>query len=238
MSLILLIEDQPDLSELISFNLTREGFSVHARPDALGILDAVLALSPQLIILDLMLPGLNGYDACKLIKQNARTQDIPILIISAKSEEADIVTGLELGADDYLPKPFSPRVLVARVRALLRRTQPTQSAVTPSTLPHDEDSEEVKTLHGLSIDPNAHEVRYEGQPISLTVSEFKALEFLAQKPGWVFSRYQIVEAIRGENYFVTDRTIDVLMVGLRKKLGKIGSIIETVRGVGYRLKSV
>lgn len=228
---ILIIEDEPDIIELMKFHLQREGYTVGHTCDTQDIQTKVQTMQPQLIILDLMLPGVNGYDICKQLKQNPLTQPIPILIVSAKVEEADIVTGLELGADDYLNKPFSPRVLVARTRALLRRqaSNPVTEAPTPTA---------PKSLHELSIDPQAHEVRYKGAPISLTTSEFKALSCLAENPGWVMSRYQIVEAIRGENYIVTDRTVDVLIVGLRKKLGDAGHLIETVRGVGYRLKSL
>ncbi len=228
---IVMVEDEPDIVDLARFHLEREGYQLAAIGDASDLTQKVIDLDPQLVILDLMLPGQNGLDACKALKAHPKTQHIPILIASAKSEDGDIVTGLELGADDYLPKPFSPKVLVARVRALLRRT-PT---ATPAPEPAPNKSDPLN-VHDLSINPQTLEVKYKGQPISLNVSEFKTLQVLAQKPGWVLSRYQIVEAIRGENYIVTDRTVDVLIVGLRKKLGLAGHLIETMRGVGYRFK--
>jgi len=226
---ILIIEDEPDIIELLTFHLEREGYAVSSQSHTNNILQTITEINPQLLILDLMLPGKNGYDICKLIKNNPETSQLPILIISAKSEESDIITGLEIGADDYIPKPFSPKIVIARARALLRR-QPSP----PST--EKETTTESLIIHNIEINPQAHEIRFKGQPIPLNVSEFKALHFLAEKPGWVFSRYQIVEAIRGENYIVTDRTVDVLIVGLRKKLKEAGDIIETIRGVGYRLK--
>jgi two-component system, OmpR family, alkaline phosphatase synthesis response regulator PhoP len=226
---ILMVEDEPDIIELVTFHIHREGYSFSAISDPNLLLGELATHQPDLIILDLMLPGKNGYDICKSLKNNPTTEHIPILIISAKSEETDIVTGLELGADDYLPKPFSPKVLIARIRALIRRSTP--AAPTPAT-----EQPDCITLHGLTILPNSHQVTYNNTAIELNTSELKTLLFLAEKPGWVFSRYQIVEAIRGENHFVTDRTIDVLIVGLRKKLGAAGSLIETVRGAGYRMK--
>jgi two-component system alkaline phosphatase synthesis response regulator PhoP len=227
-SKILIVDDEQDIIDLITFHVKREGFEVHALTTGAGIVEQVLAVSPHLIVLDLMLPGQNGFDCCKKLKAEPKTQAIPIIMLSAKNEDSDIVTGLELGADDYLPKPFSPKVLVARIRALLRRH------------PENEGTDHQNTAELPSewvIDPHAMLVKYQGHSITLSASEFKALEFLAQKPGWVFSRYQIVEAIRGEHYIVTDRTVDVLIVGLRKKLGAAGHFIETVRGVGYRFKS-
>jgi two-component system phosphate regulon response regulator PhoB len=146
-------------------------------------------------------------------------------MLTAKGEEADIVTGLELGADDYITKPFSPRILIARIRAVLRRK---------TTKPPDETS--VIQRHGLTIHPGRRDVRIHGKPVELTYTEFQVLYYLAKRPGWVFTRYQIVEAVRGDDYPVTDRSVDVQVVGLRKKLGTFGKYIETVRGVGYRFR--
>jgi len=156
---------------------------------------------------------------------DARTRDLPIIILTAKGEEADIVAGLELGADDYITKPFSPRVLLARVRAVLRRRQAEPKVET-----------DALELHELTIHPGRHEVLVQGQPVDLTSTEFRLLSFLARRPGWVFTRSQIVRGVQGEDYSVTERAVDVQIVGLRKKLGSAGKYIETVRGVGYRFK--
>jgi two-component system phosphate regulon response regulator PhoB len=172
-----------------------------------------------------MLPGIDGLEVAKTLKNDSKTQDIPIIMLTAKGEEADIVTGLELGADDYITKPFSPRILTARIRTVLRRK---------STPPSDETS--IIQQHGLIIHPGRRDVRINGKPVELTYTEFQVLHYLAKRPGWVFTRYQIVEAVRGDDYPVTDRSVDVQIVGLRKKLGSYGKYIETVRGVGYRFR--
>ena len=223
---ILIIEDEEDIIELVTFTLTREGFAIEGLTNGDNLLENVIQRKPDLIILDLMLPGQNGYDLCKQLKQSPETSHIPVLILSAKSEESDIVVGLELGADDFITKPFSPKVLTARVRMILRRKGVIEK---PET-------QDILVIGDLVVDSKSHSATLSGQPLSLTNSEFRALYFLAQKPSWVFSRYQIVEAIRPENYVVTDRAIDVLIVGLRKKMAHYGHYIETVRGVGYRFK--
>jgi two-component system phosphate regulon response regulator PhoB len=172
-----------------------------------------------------MLPGIDGLEVCRRLKAEEVTASIPIIMFSAKGEESDVVKGLEMGADDYITKPFSPKILVARVTAVLRRH---------SEAPVDEKA--PINIHGLTIDPIRFEVKSETEKITLTLTEFRVLEFLARHPGWVFTRYQIVDAVKGDNYAVTDRSVDVQIVGLRKKLGAHGKYIETVRGVGYRLK--
>jgi len=178
------------------------------------------------LLLDLMLPGMDGLELCRLMKREKQTEKIPIIMLTAKGEESDIVAGLELGADDYLTKPFSPNVLLARIRAVLRRgSQPSK--------PHNESP---ITIHELEIHPGRNEVRVEGKLTELTFTEFHILQALANRPGWVFTRNQIVEAVRGDDYPVTDRAVDVQIVGLRKKLGVVAQYIETVRGVGYRFK--
>jgi two-component system phosphate regulon response regulator PhoB len=179
----------------------------------------------DLIVLDLMLPGIDGLEVTKKLKGSQKTESTPIVMLTAKGEEADIVTGLELGADDYITKPFSPRVLVARVRAALRRK---------SSPP--EDATAVVHIHELEIHPGRRSVLVSGQPVDLTYTEFQVLYILAKRPGWVFTRSQIVDAVRGDDYPVTDRSVDVQIVGLRKKLGDGSKYIETVRGVGYRFK--
>lgn len=222
---ILVVEDEEDIRELINYNLTREGFQVEAVATGEDALQSLKKLTPDLVLLDLMLPGVDGLEVCRRLKNNASTSSVPVVIVTAKGEEADVVTGLELGADDYVIKPFSPRVLLARVRAVLRRQD---------SPPVDED--DTLEIHGMVIHPGRHEVTLEGKKVDLTLTEFRMLHLLASRPGWVFTRYQIIEAVHGENYLVTDRSVDVQVVGLRKKLGSAGKMIETVRGIGYRFK--
>ncbi len=222
---ILIVDDEEDILELISYNLSREGYQVIPVTSGEEALKKAGSEFPNLIILDLMLPGLDGLETCKLLKNNKEVGQIPIIMLTAKGEEADIVTGLELGADDYITKPFSPRVLTARVKAVLRRKDQKHF-----------ETEEVVIIDDLYIHMGRHEVKVKDKTIDLTSTEFRLLCFLAKKPGWVFTRYQIVDALRGKDYYVTDRSIDVQVVGLRKKLGSVGKYIETVRGVGYRFK--
>jgi two-component system, OmpR family, alkaline phosphatase synthesis response regulator PhoP len=225
---ILLVEDEKDIAELVRYNLAREGYEVtHAASGEEG-LRLARAQPPDLMLLDLMLPGVDGLEVCRALKRHRATETIPIVMLTAKSEESDIVAGLELGADDYITKPFSPKVLVARVRTVLRRR----------ARPAPQASEETQALqvHDLAIHPGRHEVRVGKTLVELTSSEFRLLWLLARRPGWVLTRNQIVNAIRGEDYPVTDRSVDVHVVGLRKKLGRAGEYIETVRGVGYRFK--
>jgi two-component system alkaline phosphatase synthesis response regulator PhoP len=222
---ILVVEDEEDILELVRFNLSREGYSVIGAATGEEAWRLASSEIPDLIVLDIMLPGIDGLEFTKITKNDSRTRDIPIIMLTAKGEESDIVTGLELGADDYITKPFSPRILVARVRAVLRRK---------IKEPAEESS--VLKIHDLVIHPGRHEVIVEGKPVELTFTEFGILSYLARRPGWVFTRSQIVDAVRGDDYFVTDRAVDVQIVGLRKKLGPAGKYIETVRGVGYRFK--
>ena len=222
---ILVVEDEEDILELLRYNLTKEGYRVTGALSGEEGLRTARSQPPDLIVLDLMLPGIDGLTICRELKMDAKTRETPIIILTAKGEEADIVAGLELGADDYVTKPFSPRVLVARLRAALRRrSQP----LPPQTAPLKIDE--------LVIHPGRHEVLLQGQPIQLTVTEFRLLHLLVRKPGWVFTRTQIVNEIHGEDYPVSDRSIDVQIVSLRKKLGAFGSQIETIRGIGYRFK--
>jgi len=221
---ILVVDDENDILELVRFNLNKAGYSVDCASTGESALEKIKHHKPDLILLDLMLPGIDGLEVCKILKSNPETAQIPIIMLTAKSEETDIVVGFELGADDYITKPFSPRVLVARVKTLLRR----KAEKTPSQM--------VIQVHTIQIDPVKRKVLVAGSEVELTYTEFQILQILAQKPGWVFSREQIIDAVRGEDYAVTDRTVDVQIVGLRKKLGKAGRYIETVRGVGYRFK--
>jgi two-component system alkaline phosphatase synthesis response regulator PhoP len=222
---VLAVEDEEDILELVRYNLEKEGYRVTGVVSGEEALRRARSQPPDLIVLDLMLPGMDGLTVCRELKQDAKTRDLPIIILTAKGEEADIVAGLELGADDYVTKPFSPRVLLARVRAVLRRRRAAPAA--------DSDSLEI---HEMVIHPGRHEVLVQGRPVDLTATEFRLLAFLARRPGWVFTRSQIVQGVQGEDYAVTERAVDVQIVGLRKKLGPAGSYIQTVRGVGYRLK--
>jgi two-component system alkaline phosphatase synthesis response regulator PhoP len=221
--LILIIEDDEDIRELLVYNLEKHGYEVEEVESGETGLVSADTHRPDLILLDLMLPGMDGLSVCRQLKAGKATHEIPIIIISAKGEEADIITGLELGADDYLAKPFSPNILLSRVRAVLRRvvqSQPDESA--------------ILRVHDLLIDPKKFKATLAGRILDLTASEFRILYYLASHQGWVFTRYQIMDAIRGEGYVVTERAIDVQIAGLRKKLGDFSGYIETVRGVGYR----
>lgn len=220
---LLIIEDDEDIRELLVYNLEKNDYATEAVETGEDGLASALKRNPGLILLDLMLPGMDGLSVCRQLKAGKATHDIPIIIISAKGEETDIITGLELGADDYLAKPFSPNILLSRVRAVLRRIG--------QTLP---DESAILKAHDLVIDPKKFKATLAGETLDLTASEFRILYYLASHQGWVFTRYQIMDAIRGEGYVVTERAIDVQIAGLRKKLGDHFGYIETVRGVGYR----
>ena len=222
---VLVVEDEEDIMEVIRFNLEKEGYEVHQALSGEKALQVIENNLPSLVLLDLMLPGINGLDLCRIFKQNDRTKAIPVIMLTAKSEDADIVAGLEMGAEDYITKPFSPRVLLARVRTVLRRRE---TGV--------KDDSSVIQVEGMQIHPGRHEVTMGDNVVDLTPSEFRILHYLARRPGWVYSRDQIIDAIRGHGYVVTDRAIDVQVVGLRKKLGDYGKFIETVRGIGYRFR--
>jgi two-component system phosphate regulon response regulator PhoB len=224
---ILIVEDEEDILALIHYNLTREGYKVFTATSGEEGVKLASEHQPDLVVLDLMLPGIDGLQVCRKLKERETTRHIEVIMLTAKGEEADIVAGLELGASDYVTKPFSPRVLLARIKAVLRRGE---------NVPSDADGEQVLELHDLVIHPGRSEVRVNGERKDLTYTEFKVLHLLASRPGWVFTRYQIVNSVRGDDYFVTDRAVDVQIVGLRRKLGEYGKYIETVRGVGYRFK--
>jgi two-component system, OmpR family, alkaline phosphatase synthesis response regulator PhoP len=223
---ILVVDDEEDLLELVNYNLTKEGYRVECVSSGEEALAAARQNLPELIVLDLLLPSVDGLEICRLLKADSRTSHIPILMLTAKSEESDVVAGLELGADDYVTKPFSPRVLLARIRSLLRRAKIKEASDQQGTI----------RIHELAIHSGRHEVLLAGEPIELTYTEFRLLQFLARKPGWAFTRMQIVDAVKGEDYPVTERSVDVQVAGLRKKMGDFGHYIETVRGVGYRFK--
>ncbi|MDA3955818.1 response regulator transcription factor [Oceanispirochaeta sp.] len=226
MAKLLIIEDEADIRELISFNLEMNGYEVQKARDGEEGLDLAKKSDYDLIILDLMLPGMDGLKVCSQLRKDANKKDIPIIMLTAKSEDEDIIKGLESGADDYITKPFSPRILVARVKSALRRSS------------HDVSDHEANriSIHDLVIDTARHEILLAGEPIILSATEFGILQFLAKNPGWVFSRNQIIDFVKGEDYPVTARSVDVQILGIRKKLGERGNIIETVRGIGYRMK--
>ena len=222
---IFVVDDEPDILELVRYNLVRHGYEVTGALSVEEALAKIRSRPPDLVVLDLMLSGVDGLEVCKALKHDGRTARIPILMLSARSEEADIVAGLELGADDYLTKPFSPRVLLARIKAVLRRQRAAPLA------------EEATVMHGdLVLSPDRHEVLVQRQPVSLTRTEFRVLHLLARRPGWVFTRNQIIDAAQGEDTSVTARSVDVHIVSLRRKLGPCGATIETIRGVGYRFR--
>ncbi len=223
-SRVLVIDDEMDLIELVRYNLEKDGFMIKSAQDGESGLAAAFHEPPDIIIIDLMLPGIDGLEVCRALRSDNRTAQIPVIMLTAKSAESDRILGLELGADDYITKPFSPRELTARIKAVLRRSSAPK-------LPSDR-------IHfgGLSIDLGRREVSCEGVTISLTATEFRLLQFFALHPGRVYSRDQLIDNALGREVSVVDRTIDVHITGLRKKLGNCGKWIETVRGFGYRFK--
>ena len=227
---ILVVDDEREILELVKYNLAKEGYSVVCVETGEDALNAARLKLPDLVLLDLMLPGVDGLEVCRKLKADPKTQEIPVVMLTAKGGEADIVAGLELGAADYVTKPFSPRVLTARIKAVLRRDQSENG-----------DAQATIKINDLVIHAGRHQVLVADRPVDLTASEFRILLFMARKPGWVFTRQQIVDAAQGDDVyvserFVTDRSVDVHIVSLRRKLGSAGSSIETVRGVGYRLQ--
>jgi DNA-binding response OmpR family regulator len=223
-SLIAVVDDEPDIVDLVTINLQRAGFDVKGFADALTFLGFTDRRLPDLVVLDVMLPDMDGFEVCRHLKSDARTAAIPIVMLTAMGEETDRVVGLELGADDYITKPFSVRELVARVKAVLRR------GLDKGRAP------EISTVHDLAIDPAKYEVRVSGKKIDLTSSEFKILAFLVSKPGRVFTREQILDHLWGHEKAVVDRTVDVHIRNLRAKLGKAARYIKNVRGVGYKVE--
>ncbi len=226
---ILIIEDEPEIRELLRYNLRKAGYTTLEAGSGEEGLRVARAERPAVILLDIMLPGMDGMDACRAIKADANLRKTPVLMLTAKGEEADVVSGLEVGADDYITKPFSPRVVMARIKAVLRRG-----------VEEDNDGEaELVVRHGpVLMDPARHSCVVGGRPVDLTATEYKLLHLLCRRPGRVFTRQQIVDSCRGEDYAVTERAVDVQIVGLRKKLADHADIVETVRGVGYRAKEI
>jgi two-component system alkaline phosphatase synthesis response regulator PhoP len=224
---VLIVEDDEDIQQLVGYNLIKAGFLVEYGDSGEQALEKINNQIPDLLLLDLMLPGMDGKELCRIIRTDSQLTDLPIIMLTAKGEESDIITGLDLGADDYIAKPFSPKILISRIKAVLRRKA-------KDAAPLSADAGEVIKIYDLVIDPGRYEVKIAGKPVSLTPTEFGILQLLAKKAGWVFSRQQIIDAVRGYDYLVTLRTIDVQMFSLRKKLGETGRKIETVRGIGDR----
>lgn len=223
---VLIVEDEDDIAELVGHHLGRDGYHVVRAATGEEGLTLARTKRPDLVILDLMLPGMDGLEVCKQIRGDVEMQQMAVLMLTAKGEESDIIVGLQLGADDYVTKPFSPKVLLARVKALLRRKKE-ETAV---------DDAAVISIHDIVINPGRREVLVGKEPSVLTYTEFGILHLLARRPGWVYTRTQIRDASRGEDSISTDRAVDVQIVSLRRKLGTAGRYIETVRGVGYRFK--
>ena len=223
---ILIVEDERDIADLLRYNLQKAGFETDYVRNGADALHRAVEKPPDLILLDLMLPEVDGTIVCRLLKNDPRTKNIPVVMVTAKTEEKDRVTGLELGADDYITKPFSPREVVLRVSAVLRRIQVGQQT---------ESTKQIET-HGLMIDLDKHQVLTDGGPIELTATEFKLITLFAQSPGRVFTRDILMDVIWGQDYYGIDRTVDTHVSRLRRKLGEFGKHIETVHGVGYRFK--
>jgi two-component system, OmpR family, alkaline phosphatase synthesis response regulator PhoP len=225
---ILVIEDDPDIRELLSFSLAKEGWTVVMAEDGEKGLALLPSANPDCLVLDIMLPGMDGLEVLRKLKSEPGRRRLPIVMTTAKGEESDVVAGLELGAEDYVVKPYSPKVLVARIRAALRRTA--------ELVADPQKADGLIAREDVKLDPGRHEVRVKDRKVELSATEFAMLEFLLRSPGWVFSRSQIIDAVKGRDYPVTDRAVDVQILSLRRKLGDCGDIIETVRGVGYRAR--
>jgi two-component system alkaline phosphatase synthesis response regulator PhoP len=224
---ILVVEDEADIIEIIAYNLSREGFRVLSSRNGEEALDLARSQEPDLVLLDLMLPGMDGLEVCRQLKDEPRGAELPIIMVTAKGEESDVVLGLGVGADDYIVKPFSPRELVARVKAVLRRGPLKEKPGPPG---------ERIEREGLAIDANKFQVRVDGESVPITATEFRLLHYLARHPGRVFTRNQLLARVIGDEAVVIDRNIDVHVRSLRKKLGPYRELIETQRGVGYRFK--
>ena len=224
---VLIVEDEPEIAELIEFHAERAGMRARKVHSGRIAIDVIKREKPDLIVLDLMLPDLDGLEVCRKLKQGEDTRSIPIVMVSAKGEESDVVAGIELGADDYVTKPFSPRVLMARLRNVLRRAGVANDP--PPT------TDRMILLEGkLVIDLDRHEVAVAGKKIELTLTEFGILHYLASRPGFVRTRDQIIGSVHGKNTVLSSRTVDVHITALRRKLGALADCVETVRGVGYR----
>jgi two-component system, OmpR family, alkaline phosphatase synthesis response regulator PhoP len=225
---VLIVDDEADILELLRHHLLQAGFIVTTAQSGEEALNIINRQMPHLLVLDLMLPGIDGLKVARRLKTTPRTARLPILILSAKGDEEDILNGLESGADDYVTKPFSPQILIARIRTALRRNVP----------PTGSRSGPLIRIGDIKIDLRRHRASIKGRFLPLTFTEFHVLALLARRPGWAFTRAEIMDAVRGDAHVATERSVDVQIVGLRKKFGSYAKLIETVRGVGYRFKSI
>ena len=228
---VLIVEDEPEIAELIEFHLSREGLNCSIIHSGRAALDAIQRNPPNLIVLDRMLPDVDGIDVCRKLKSEPSTRNIPIIMVTAKGEDADVISGIEVGAEDYVVKPFSPKVLVARVTSILRRQD--EFFIEDSATSSDRIS---LFENRLVIDTARHRVLVDNEDLTLTFTEFSLLRYLASRPGFVRSRDQIIAAVHGRSTVLSTRTVDVHVTALRRKLGELGTCIETVRGVGYRFQ--
>ena len=222
MSKICVVEDERDMASLVAHNLEKERFEAQVFHDGESFLESLNEAVPDLVILDLMLPKVGGLDVCRMMRADEKTRSVPVIMLTAKGTELDIVLGLELGADDYIVKPFSVRELVARVRAILRRSEDTKS-------------DDVLVFKELSVDRDGFQVKAGGRSVDLTYAEFEILSLLASRPGKVFTRQQLIETTGDMNRVITPKTVDVQVAHIRSKLGEYGELIKTVRGVGYKI---
>ena len=229
---VLVVEDEAEIQQLVSYNLIRAGLNVTCADSGEEALARLKAEKIDCVLLDLMLPGMSGSEVCAVMRRGESNpmRAIPLIMRTATGEEEDIVAGLDCGADDYITKPFSPKVLIARIKAVVKRAVADRGASV-------EERKTVIVVDGLEIDKGRHEVRLGGLPVQLTTTEFGILSLLAEKTGWVFTRQQIIDHVRGYDFLITPRAVDVQIFGLRKKLGEYGRMIETVRGIGYRFRS-
>ena len=223
---ILIVDDEESILKLIKYNLENEGFKTVTVTSGEAAISSSFEIAPDIIVLDLMLPGLDGIEVCRILSRDKRTFHIPILMLTALSDDSDIIAGLDAGADDYITKPFSPKVLVARIVSVLRRNRKNVSLSSATS---------CLSIHDIRIDTDKYEITVGSKLISMSVTEFAILNFLCRNPGWVFSRNQIISAVKGDDYPATERSVDVQILGIRKKLGKQGKYLETVRGIGYRM---
>ena len=225
---VLVVDDEKDIRDLIAYNLTKEGFTVVSAADGNEALEKVKQNPISVIVLDIMMPGMDGYEVCRAIRANEKTARIPVLFLTARAAEVDQIIGLEIGGDDYIQKPVSPRVLVARVKAMLRRSE-----VSAATADGSREKEQIK-IEGIEIDRGSYRVKIDGNEVFFPRKEFELLFYLASHPGRVYSRDNLLNQVWGDGAFVVERTVDVHVFKVREKLGPYGEKIETVKGVGYR----